>query len=207
MEWNDWWPGRTEEIKRNNPEINHKEAKRQAGVEWRDMKKRGQMPTAQNHARRTHIQGLPVKELTLSVPMEPKTEPAPTVGHEMFRGLIAGLRARARVVSSREALMERARLNYQRAKGETDDNDDEYDFGESLTERFVEALALEGITGDDWAELFPSELGEASGFVSSALETGASVFSVPLDVNQDGEQASVGNLIGGIASTVVNSTF
>ena len=143
----------------------------------------------------TKVTGVP-RRAKLEIPLVVDTRPDEAAGWDVVEGLLDGLMARANS-DDRASLIARAGQAYARAKGNSSKADQtEWELGHDLAATFILVLAHRGMTADQWASLFPKELGTASGFVSGAVETAGGLLGLGVDVNQDGAQTSVGSTVG-----------
>ena len=197
--WQDFWPGVVAELREVDPSLSQKDAIKEASKRWKSRKEGAAMAE-------TKVTGVP-RRAKLEIPLVVDTRPDEAAGWDVVEGLLDGLMARANS-DDRASLIARAGQAYARAKGNSSKADQtEWELGHDLAATFILVLAHRGMTADQWASLFPKELGTASGFVSGAVETAGGLLGLGVDVNQDGAQTSVGSTVGQVVEGVTQGVL
>lgn len=176
--------------------ISPKDAMRQIGHEWREKKKGGNANKGADMPRETKMKG-GLQSLRLELPLVVEAQPDLAALWDVAEGLVDFLLVNAKGTTDREAFVRRAAAAFARAKGETNEADGhEYRFGEALGEVLLLVMAHRGLTANEWVAMAPPQLGQESGIVSGAVESATGILGLTTDVNDDGRQTSIGEVIG-----------
>lgn len=199
--WKAFFPDALAEVKAEQPELSHQEAMAEVSKRYHALKSEKEAPVA-----KTKQTGVPTRA-KLEIPLVVDTRPDEAAGWDVAEGLVDGLFMRANS-DNRATLIARANQAYARAKGEVSREDQtEWELGRDLVETLILVLARRGVTPDQWASLFPKELGTQGGIVSGTVESAGGLLGLGVDVNQDGAQASVGDAVGGVVEGVTQGVL
>lgn len=202
--WNEFWVRRAGELRGGG--MSQKDAMKQAGREWKKKKGRSTRSGGGNVGQReTKLKGAAgLGSIKAEIPFVVAATPDIAASWDIAEGILDYLRQNADP-SATDAFRAEAAAAFARAKGDSSQADStEYQMGQAIAKTLVLVMAHRGLSKGDFQAMAPPQLPGVTGAVGAGLgglEAILGTIGLNADLDQSGQQGTVGQAVGGLAKT------